>query len=126
MLTCGSPCLAWLRKSALGFDNLDIRECTEDLAALSLQGPTSFAVLKAMGLEQVAELKPFGILRLPFGGTELMISRTGFTGDLGYELWIDPEYALPCGTRCMPPAPITASSPTANRRPTWRAWRRAS
>jgi aminomethyltransferase len=94
MLTCGSPCLAWLRKSALGFDNLDIRECTEDLAALSLQGPTSFATLKATGLEQVAELKPFGILRLPFGGTELMISRTGFTGDLGYELWIDPEYAL--------------------------------
>jgi aminomethyltransferase len=94
MLTCGSPCLAWLRKSALGFDNVDIREHTEDLAALSLQGPTSFATLKAMGLEQVAELKPFGILRLPFGGTELMISRTGFTGDLGYELWIDPEYAL--------------------------------
>jgi aminomethyltransferase len=94
MLTCGSPCLAWLRKSALGFDRLTITEYTESFAALSLQGPTSFAVLKRMGLDAVAELKPFGILRLPFAGTELMISRTGFTGDLGYELWIDPAFAL--------------------------------
>lgn len=94
MLTCGSPCLAWLRKSCLGFDRLSVREYTEDLAALSLQGPTSFAVLKRMGLDAVAELKPFGILHLPFAGTELMVSRTGFTGDLGYELWIEPQYAL--------------------------------
>ncbi len=94
MLTCGSPCLAWLRKSALGFENLSIREYTEDLAGLSLQGPTSFAVLKRMGFTAVADLKPFGIMRLPFEGSELMISRTGFTGDLGYELWIEPELAL--------------------------------
>jgi aminomethyltransferase len=47
-----------------------------------------------MGLEQVAELKPFGIMHVPFDGTELMISRTGFTGDLGYELWIAPEHAI--------------------------------
>ncbi len=95
MLTCGSPCMAWLRKAALGFDSLTISEHTEELAALSLQGPTSFATLKRMGLEAVAELKPFGIMRLPFNGSELMISRTGFTGDLGYELWIEPEQALP-------------------------------
>jgi aminomethyltransferase len=94
MLTCGSPCLAWLRKSCLGFDNVSVREYTEDLAGLSLQGPTSFAVLKAMGFAQVAQLKPFGIMHLPFAGSELTISRTGFTGDLGYELWIDPEHAL--------------------------------
>jgi aminomethyltransferase len=95
MLTCGSPCLAWLRKSQLGFDNVSIRECTEDFAALSLQGPTSFAVLKRMGLDAVAQLKPFGIMHLPFNGSSLMISRTGFTGDLGYELWIDHKQALP-------------------------------
>lgn len=95
MLTCGSPCLAWLRKCQYGFDNLTIRECTEDFAALSLQGPTSYAVLKRMGLEAVAHLRPFGIMHLPFNGSELMISRTGFTGDLGYELWIEPGQALP-------------------------------
>ena len=50
MLTCGSPCLAWLRKSSLGFEDLDIVEMTEDFAALSLQGPPSCATLLAMGL----------------------------------------------------------------------------
>ncbi len=94
LLTCGSPCLAWLRKSTLGFDHLTVTEYTEDLAALSLQGPTSFAVLDAMGLAAAHTLKPFDIGHFPFAGGELMISRTGFTGDLGYELWIEPDLAL--------------------------------
>jgi len=94
LLTCGSPCLAWLRKSALGFDQLSVIEHTESLAALSLQGPTSFAVLKAMGLEAAGSLKPFDIGHYPFADGEIMISRTGFTGDLGYELWVEPNLAL--------------------------------
>ena len=94
LLTCGSPCLAWLRKSALEFNRLSIVEHTEALAALSLQGPTSFAVLKAMGLEAASALKPFDIGHYPFAEGEIMISRTGFTGDLGYELWIEPNLAL--------------------------------
>jgi len=94
LLTCGSPCLAWLRKSALGFNRLSIVEHTEALAALSLQGPTSFAVLKAMGLEATSALKPFDLGHYPFAEGEIMISRTGFTGDLGYELWIEPNLAL--------------------------------
>ena len=94
LLTCGSPCLAWLRKSAFGFNRLSIVEHTEALAALSLQGPTSFAVLKAMGLEATSALKPFDIGHYPFAEGEIMISRTGFTGDLGYELWIEPNLAL--------------------------------
>ena len=94
LLTCGSPCLAWLRKSALGFDQLSVIEHTEALAALSLQGPTSFAVLKAMGLEAAGSLKPFDIGHYPFAEGEIMISRTGFTGDFGYELWVEPNLAL--------------------------------
>ncbi len=94
MLTCGSPCLAWLRKSALGFDQLNIEDVSEKFAALSLQGPTSYATLKTMGLEGLETLKPFGVMHFPFNGENLMVSRTGFTGDLGYELWIDPSQAL--------------------------------
>jgi aminomethyltransferase len=94
MLTCGSPSLAWLRKSALGFDQLTIEDVTEQFAALSLQGPTSYATLKAMGLEGLETLKPFGVMHFPFNGANLMVSRTGFTGDLGYELWTDPSQAL--------------------------------
>ena len=94
MLTCGSPSLAWLRKSAFGFDNVTVTDMSDDIAGLSLQGPTSCAILKKMGLAGIETLKPFGIQHFPFHGDSLMVSRTGFTGDLGYELWISPDLAL--------------------------------
>ncbi len=94
MLTCGSPCTAWLRKAAFGFRDVTITDLSDDLAALSLQGPTSCAVLKRMGLEGVETMKAFDIRHFPFHNSNLMVSRTGFTGDLGYELWVDPELAL--------------------------------
>ncbi|NCF18375.1 MAG: aminomethyl transferase family protein [Haliea sp.] len=94
MLTCGSPSLAWLKKASFGFNELTIVDMSDDIAALSLQGPTSCAVLKAMGLSGIENLKPFQITHYPFAGGELMVSRTGFTGDLGYELWISPDLAL--------------------------------
>ena len=84
--------LDWLLRSALGFD-VTIREETEAVAALALQGPTSAAVLEAMGLSGIEMLTPFGMRSFAFEGTELLVSRTGFTGDLGYELWIDPAHA---------------------------------
>jgi len=94
MLTCGSPCTAWLRKAAFGFRDVTIEDLSDDLAALSLQGPTSCAVLKRMGLEGVETMKAFDIRHFPFKDGNLMVSRTGFTGDLGYELWVEPELAL--------------------------------
>ena len=94
MLTCGSPCEAWLRKSAYGFNNLSISDVTDQIAALSLQGPTSCATLKKMGLKGIETAKPFEIMHFPFHSDTLMVSRTGFTGDLGYELWINPTLAL--------------------------------
>ena len=94
MLTCGSPCTAWLEKSAFGFDDVNVTDVTDAFAALSLQGPTSCAVLKKMGLEGIDTAKPLDIKRFPFHGDTLMVSRTGFTGDLGYELWVKPELAL--------------------------------
>ena len=94
MLTCGSPCTAWLSKARIGFPNLTIDDRSDSLAALSIQGPTSCAVLKKMGLGGIEEAKPFTIRHFDFQGGSLMVSRTGFSGDLGYELWIDPELAL--------------------------------
>jgi aminomethyltransferase len=85
--------LEWLSRSAHGFDVIIIED-THDVAALALQGPTSCAVLKAIGCVGIEYLAPFGIAHFPFAGGELMVSRTGFTGDLGYELWIDPSHAL--------------------------------
>ncbi|HZW58834.1 MAG TPA: aminomethyltransferase family protein [Woeseiaceae bacterium] len=84
--------LAWLGAAAIGLD-VTIVEETDAIAGLAVQGPTSFSVMKNLGLESLAELKPFGLAHVDFNGTELMVSRTGFTGDLGYELWIDAAHA---------------------------------
>jgi len=97
MLTCGSPSLAWLRKSAFGFRDVAILDVSDEIAALSFQGPSSCEVLKKMELEGIENLKPFDIGHFRFQGSAnnmLMVSRTGFTGDLGYELWIEPNLAL--------------------------------
>jgi aminomethyltransferase len=84
--------LDWLLGSAIGFD-VQIEEVTSEIAALALQGPTSYAVLKNMGLNGIGQLKPFEIGFYASGELKLMVSRTGFTGDLGYELWVAPDQA---------------------------------
>ncbi len=83
---------AWLTAATIGFD-VTVTHETEAIAALAVQGPTSASVLRNMGLEGLDALKPFGLMHVDFEGAELMVSRTGFTGDLGYELWIDPGKA---------------------------------
>ncbi len=85
--------MEWLGAAAIGFD-VDIKEETADIAALAVQGPTSYSVLKNLGLDGLEELKLFGLMNFDFEGTDLMVSRTGFTGDLGYELWLDPSKAV--------------------------------
>ena len=94
MLTCGSPCNAWLKMSAFGFSDVTITDMSDEIAALSFQGPTTCTVLKKMGLTDIETAKPFDIRHFPFHGDTLMVSRTGFTADLGYELWVKPELAL--------------------------------
>jgi aminomethyltransferase len=85
--------LPWLTAAAIGMD-VQINEETAAFAALAVQGPTSYSVLKNMGLDGIESLKMFGLTYFDFQGTELMVSRTGFTGDLGYELWIESDKAL--------------------------------
>ena len=92
-LCCQERHLNWLTDSAYGFD-VTIVEETEDIAALSLQGPTSAEILRLAGFD-VSALKPFRMAEFVLGAGQLMISRTGFTGDLGYELWTSPDQALP-------------------------------
>ncbi len=85
--------LPWLHDSAIGFD-VQIKDRTEKIAALALQGPTSAAVLVKLGFKGVKDLAPFQMKSFPYYRDDLIISRTGFTGDLGYELWIDPFHAI--------------------------------
>jgi aminomethyltransferase len=90
--------LDWLLASALGFE-VEIVEETNEVAGLAVQGPTSCAVLKELGLDGIESITPFALRTYPIEGTELMVSRTGYTGDLGYELWIDAARALPLWDR---------------------------
>jgi aminomethyltransferase len=85
--------LDWLLISSLGMD-VSIEEETHEVAALSVQGPTSCSVLTAAGIQGLDQLKPFGIMPTRLHGFDVTVSRTGFTGDLGYELWTDPGNAL--------------------------------
>ena len=84
--------LDWFLDSAIGFD-VAVEEITASVAALSLQGPTSAYVLKKFGLSGIESLKPFEFRIFEAEGRSLMVSRTGFTGDLGYELWMAPQHA---------------------------------
>jgi aminomethyltransferase len=84
--------LDWLLDSALGFE-VSVEEVTDTVAALALQGPTSCAVLKTLGLAGVERLKPFDIGVFRIADAPVTISRTGFTGDLGYEIWMEPAAA---------------------------------
>ncbi|TIO09635.1 aminomethyltransferase family protein [Mesorhizobium sp.] len=97
--------LPWLLDSAKGFD-VTVEEETEAVAGLALQGPTAFAVLREAGFAGVENLKVFDLADFPHdsspqGNSQVTISRTGFTGDLGYELFVPSEQALSLWDRLM-------------------------
>ena len=85
--------LHWLEEAAYGFDVV-IEEISEQVAALSLQGPTSREILKLLGVDGIERLAHFSILETTIDGRWLRIDRAGYTGDLGYELWVRPEDAI--------------------------------
>ena len=84
--------LAWLTDNAFGF-NVTVTDETDTVAAIALQGPTSYSVLAALGLTGIEMLRPYRLISTEWQGRALAVSRTGFTGDLGYELWCAPEAA---------------------------------
>ena len=92
-LCCQERHLPWLLDSAIGFD-VSIHVETEEIAGLALQGPTSCAVLRDTGLVDVQTMRPFDIREFTIGKAKVTVSRTGFTGDLGYELFVDAKHAL--------------------------------
>ena len=93
-MTSAEPSLRWLSMNAVGMD-VKISEVTEQMAALSLQGPKSRAVLNRCCAEPLDSLKYFRLMHSSIGNITVSISRTGYTGDLGYEIWMDAEHALP-------------------------------
>ena len=85
--TAADPSLRWFRQNALGLD-VSIEDISEKVAALALQGPTSGRLLQKVAEAEIANLKYFRVTRGKIAGVPVDISRTGYTGDLGYEIWI--------------------------------------
>ena len=90
--TAADPQYRWLTQNAAGLD-VTIEDVTEQVAALALQGPLSRAVLEAATGEDFGDLRYFRRRASKLGRTAIDVSRTGYTGDLGYELWIPAEHA---------------------------------
>ncbi len=91
-LTSAEPNLRWLEDNALGMD-VRIEDVSEQVAALALQGPKSRQLLETLVDAPLADIKYYRFLNATIADTPVMISRTGYTGDLGYELWIDADRA---------------------------------
>ena len=84
--TAADPSLRWFRQNALGL-TAEIEDISEKTAALALQGPTSGKLLQAVADADIAKLKYFRVTHGKIAGVKVDISRTGYTGDLGYEIW---------------------------------------
>ncbi|MFN8060534.1 MAG: aminomethyltransferase family protein [Vicinamibacterales bacterium] len=91
--TAADASLRWFRQNAHGLD-VRIDDISESYAALAVQGPTSARLLRAVSDVDLSTLKYFRVGRGLIAGVPVDISRTGYTGDLGYELWIPKDGAL--------------------------------
>jgi aminomethyltransferase len=85
--TAADPNLRWFTQNAAGLQ-VHVADISEEVAALALQGPTSARLLRAASTADIDRLKYFRVTSGSIGGVTVEISRTGYTGDLGYEVWI--------------------------------------
>ncbi|MDP6168877.1 MAG: aminomethyltransferase family protein [Candidatus Marinimicrobia bacterium] len=92
-ITSAEPNLGWLEHNSLGMD-LTITDDSSTTAALALQGPNSRSILNAVASDSLDKLKFFWMMDTNLGDMPVSISRTGYTGDLGYEIWMNPKDAL--------------------------------
>jgi aminomethyltransferase len=91
--TSADPTLRWITQNTTGL-RVDIEDVSETTAALALQGPMAARVLRAVADANVDTLRYFHVRHGRIAGVPVDISRTGYTGDLGYEIWMPAERAL--------------------------------
>ena len=92
-MTSADPSLRWLSMNSVGLD-VEITEVTDNVAALSFQGPNSRKILNKVTDKPVDELKYFRLMTNRLCGKDVTVSRTGYTGDLGFEIWMENKDAL--------------------------------
>lgn len=92
-VTSADPGYSWFSRFLRGYDVV-LEEISEEVAGLALQGPTSRDILKQICDADLNNLKFFSTVKARADGFEIYVSRTGYTGDLGYEIWVENEHAI--------------------------------
>ena len=90
---CAERNLNWFSDTAIGF-NVEVEDVSDTIAALAFQGPLSCKILNLLNVKNIENLKPFYFDDFDLNGCKVTISRTGFSGDLGYEIWCKNEDAI--------------------------------
>lgn len=93
-LTAAEPNLRWLHENKFGLRQVIIEDVSAAIAALALQGPLSRTILNQVSKVNLDNLKYFRFTASEIAGVKVTISRTGYTGDLGYELWMEAAEAV--------------------------------
>jgi aminomethyltransferase len=91
--TAADPTFRWFLLNAAGLD-VQIEDVSEAIAGVALQGPRSRMILEAVTRRDWADVRYFGHHRTEIGGVDVHVTRTGYTGDLGYEVWVPVEQAV--------------------------------
>ncbi len=86
--------VAWLEEEAKGVPGVEIRDRSGEITQMALQGPASESILTQLGVSGLSSLKPRRCLDQPLLGTATLITRTGYTGELGYELYVPADGSL--------------------------------
>ncbi len=91
-LTSAQPSLKWIEDNGVGLD-VHVEDVSEDVGTLSIQGPSSRAILRGAAGPALDKLRFFRFASAKIDGIPVEISRTGYTGDLGYEVWVERDQA---------------------------------
>jgi aminomethyltransferase len=91
--TAADPTYRWFTLNADGLD-VGIEDVSEQIAGVALQGPRARMILETATRQDWADVKYFGHRRTEIGGVDVNVTRTGYTGDLGYEIFVPTEAAV--------------------------------
>jgi aminomethyltransferase len=111
-LTSAEPNLRWFHENKFGLPNVSIEDVGDSIAALALQGPLARVILNAATGVDLAGLKYFRATDSHIAGVKVTISRTGYTGDLGYEIWMDAKDSIKVWDALMEAGEPHAITPT--------------
>ena len=112
--TAAEPNLRWFEMNAVGLD-VRIEDVTEDLAALAVQGPRSRDLLEALTGVDWSDVAYYRRRATRIAGVDVDVTRTGYTGDLGYEIWVAPDRALDLWDRLFDAGEAYRIRPVGNR-----------